>query len=71
MQLREIEPAEADGEPVAPNYGEEFCEQDYARVPSGTCPSAFPCGSATMLGYAGNTPLQQQRQPSGPRDGHT
>ena len=42
MQLREIEPAEADGEPVAPNYGEKFCEQDYARVPLRDLPFGVP-----------------------------
>lgn len=41
-RLREIVPADPDGEPVAPNYGNEFHEEDYARVPPRDLPFGVP-----------------------------
>jgi len=41
-RLREIVPADPDGEPVAPNYADEFREEDYARVPLGDLPFGVP-----------------------------
>ena len=42
MHLRELVPADPDGETVALNYGEEFCEQDHARVPLRDLPFGVP-----------------------------
>jgi hypothetical protein len=45
-ELREIVPADPDGEPVAPNYDNTFSEEDYARVP----PRDLPFGVPAWLG---------------------
>jgi uracil-DNA glycosylase len=42
MRLREIVSADPDGEPVAPNYGDTFREEDYARIPPGDLPFGVP-----------------------------
>jgi 5-methylthioadenosine/S-adenosylhomocysteine deaminase len=41
-RLREIVPADLDGRPVAPNYADEFREEDYARVPLRDLPFGVP-----------------------------
>jgi 5-methylthioadenosine/S-adenosylhomocysteine deaminase len=41
-RLREIVPADVDGEPAAPNYADEFREEDYVRVPLRDLPFGVP-----------------------------
>jgi hypothetical protein len=41
-RLREIVPADAEGEPVAPNYADTFREEDYARIPHEDLPFGVP-----------------------------
>jgi hypothetical protein len=61
-RLRETVPADPDGEPVAPNYGNVFREEDYARIPFRDLPFGVPRGR--LLGAWGHAPSQQQRRPS-------
>lgn len=72
IQLREIVPADPDGEPVAPNYGEEFDEEDYARVPLGDLPFGVPEWLGDDAWGRGAIPRRNNSvsRPA-PDDGHT
>ena len=71
-RLRDIVPADPDGEPVAPNYGDVFREEDYARIPFRDLPFGVPqwFGDDTW-GRAATPRHNNSVERPRPDDGHT
>jgi hypothetical protein len=70
--LREIVPADPDGEPVAPNYEAHFREEDYAPIPRRDLPFGVPWWIGDDSWGRAATPRHNNSvdRPS-PDDGHT
>jgi hypothetical protein len=71
-RLRDIVPHDPDGEPVAPNYGDAFREEDYARIPFRDLPFGVPRWFGDDTWGRAATPRHNNsvERPS-PDDGHT